>query len=198
MGNNTQVRIMPDGSTRVGGEPWPKEVKELAFELWYMICKRNVREVCDYLNNFQERFLGDIDIDTSTYDMDVITLALEERPMSIQTLYAWSKTGKWPERAEQRHRLIAPALYAQVDQLLEISSIPATKRLVQLATDPSTPPKIALDAANSILDRTGHTAWVRPSDDGKIQGPQRDYTGTVAGKSMDDLLRIALGTGDKE
>lgn len=195
MGNNTAVRVMPDGSTRVGTEPWPKEVRELAFELWYMVCRRDVRQVCDYLNGFPESFLGDLNIDTSAYDFDAITVELEKRPMTTATLYAWAKRDNWAEEADKRHRALAPALYAQVDQMLDLASIEAAKTLVRLATDPSVPPKIQADASNSILDRTGHTAWVRPSDDGKMQGPQRDYSGTVAGMSTEDLLRKALGGG---
>jgi hypothetical protein len=49
-------------------------------------------------------------------------------------------------------------------------------------------------AADSLLDRAGHLPWIRPSDNSLLPGPQEDYAHVIAGKSVDELLAIAMGT----
>ena len=197
MRNPPKVRFMPDGSTRVGDAPWPPEVKELAFELWYLKFHRNMQNVLDYLNGMTDQDSDHPADDLSIDYRDVVVDAISERKMKISTLYQWAKRGRWAEEAERRHRQLAPAIYQQVDHDLEIASIDAARALIDLVNRPDIPPKIRLDAANSILDRTGHTAWVRPSDDGKISGPQQDYSSSIAGKSGEELLKMIISGGNE-
>lgn len=192
MRNPPKVRIMPDGSTRVGDAPWPAEVKELAFELWYLKFHRNMQQVLDYLNGMVDQDIDHPADDLSIEYRDTVVEALSERKMKISTLYQWAKRERWAEKVEKLHRQIAPAIYKQVDTHIEVASIDAAKTLIDLLNRVDTPPKIRLDAANSILDRTGHTAWVRPSDDGKISGPQQDYSTSIAGKSGEELLKMIM------
>lgn len=198
MARNNVVTVMPDGSTRVGDEPWPQEVRELAFELWYLKFHRKMSDVLDYLNALPEQDEDHPADDLTAYHRDTVTEALSQRPMKLSTLYAWARIDKWADEAERRHRQLAPALYQRVDHDLDIASIKAAEAIIEIVSDRSVSALTRLKAADSILDRTGHTAWVRPSDDGKVTGPQRDYTGTVAGKSVEELLRQALGSGEEE
>lgn len=188
------VTVLPDGRTRVGLEPWPKELHELAFELWMLKFNRNMNDVADYLNGLPDQDIDRNGDDLSAYDRDVVVDALQERVLSVKTLYSWKRQDKWDELADTRHRQLAPALYARVDHGLEVASIGAMETLIELSRDKTVAPKVRLDAANSILDRTGHTAWVRPSDDGKVAGPQRDYSEAIAGKDATELLRLITGT----
>lgn len=189
-----QVYYTEDGAPRVGLPKWPDELKALAFELWWLKFQRNAAKVCDYLNAMPDQD-GDHPADELVIEhRDLIVDALQERKIAVSTIYAWARRERWAEEVDKRHRQIAPALFAQVDQELELASLDAMRRLIFLVKDPSIPPKIQLDASNSILDRTGHTAWVRPSDDGKMTGPQRDYSGSVAGKDTKDLFRLAFGS----
>lgn len=196
--SNSNLPAKRGGYGLVGDEPWSDEIRELAFELWYFKFHRNMASVLDYLNSIPDQD-DDLPGDDLIIDnRDVIYQELSKRPMKMATLYAWRRRMKWDEMAEARHRSIAPALYARVDHQLDIASIDAAQTLIDLLHRPDVNPKTKLEAANSILDRTGHTAWVRPSDDGKITGPQRDYSGTVAGKSIEELMLQALGEGSDE
>lgn len=197
MAENLPAERKRGGYGMVGDEPWPEEVRELAFELWCYKFKRKMNDVLDYLNDLPNQDLDHLDIDLTAYNADAIITALSARPMKLATLYAWARNKKWADLAEQRHRAIAPALYNQVDQQLELASIEAVATLIEILRSPKAPYQVRQKAADSILDRTGHTAWVRPSDDGKVQGPQRDYTGTVAGKTVEELLQQALGGGEE-
>jgi hypothetical protein len=49
-------------------------------------------------------------------------------------------------------------------------------------------------AADSLMDRAGHLPWTRPSDNSQLPGPQEDHRHLIAGKSIDELLALALGT----
>lgn len=192
------VTVQADGSTRVGLEKWPDAVKELAFELWWMKFHRNAGKVADYLNAMPDQDEDHPADDLSAFNRDEVVDALIVRPISAKTIYSWSRRDKWPEEAEKRHREIAPAIFAQVDHEMELGSIDAMRTLLGIVRDPSVTPLTRLKAADSLLDRTGHTAWVRPSDDGKVAGPQRDYSGTVAGLSTDDLLKQLLGGPEQD
>lgn len=196
MSGNNKVRIMADGSTRVGDEPWPREVRELAFELWYLKFHRRMPLVLEYLNTLPDQY-EDMDADDLTaFSRDTVVDALRNRPMKMATLYAWCRLDKWADEAERRHRELAPALFQRVDHDLEIASISAAEALIDIVKDPRVNPLTRLKAADSILDRTGHMAWTRDPENGKTPGPQRDYSGTVAGKSVEELLRQALGDGE--
>lgn len=192
MPSNRTVRVMPDGSTRVGDEAWPQEVRDLAFELWYMVCNRKITGVIDYLNSMPDQSYDHPADDLAIEHRDVVVDALRKRKMSKSTLYQWMKSGNWEEEADKRHRALAPALYQRVDQAMEWASIDAANAVIALVRDDRTPHLTRLKAAESILDRTGHTAWVRPDDDGKVAGPQRDFTESIAGKSGEDLLKMIL------
>lgn len=181
-----------DGAPRVGLPKWPDELKALAFELWWLKFQRNAGAVCDYLNSMPDQGEDHPADELVIEHRDLIVEALEERPIAVSTIYAWARRDHWAEEVEKRHRQIAPALFSQVDQELELASLDAMRRLITLVKDPSIPPKIQLDASNSILDRTGHTAWVRPSDDGKMAGPQRDYSDQIAGKTTKELLAALM------
>lgn len=194
MPSDRTVTVLPDGRTRVGGDPWPREVRELAFELWYLKFHRNMSDVADYLNALPDQDRDHPADDLAAFNRDVVVEALQDRKISTKTLYGWSRVDDWAIEAENRHRQLAPALYQRVDHELEIASIEAVETLISLMRDKNVNPQVRQKAADSILDRSGHTAFVRPSDDGKITGPQRDYSGTVAGKSMEDLLKIALSS----
>lgn len=196
MTKQTAVTVLPNGQTRVGDEPWPKEIRELAFELWWLKFNRDVRQVADYLNQLPDQDADHPADDIASHSREVVVNSLSVRRINTSTLYAWARREKWADEAEKRHRQIAPAIYNQVEQSLDIASIDAVRALIEIVNDRHVSAQTRQKAADSILDRTGHTAWVRPSDDGKIAGPQRDYADSISGKSPEDLMKMIMSVSE--
>src|SRR5690606_25705779 len=90
-----------------------------------------------------------------------------------------------------------PGIHNQVSQSIVAASVESAAYLRSVVNDPNEQTKFRVDAAKTILDRAGHLPFVRPKDDTKPLGPQKDYSEAIAGKSGDALLALILG-GESE
>lgn len=160
-------------------EPYPQEYRDFGFELWAFVYDRNAAKVADRLNN--------------PLPEDPTYAVKDERQISPRTIRKWADTKHWLEKAEALFKEIAPGIHNQAFATILASSTEAAAYLRHVINDESIDAKFRIDAAKTMLDRSGHMPFIRPSDDSKPVGPSRDYSGAIAGKSTDELLADILG-----
>ena len=180
------VRLTQSGTPLVGDEPWPKEVVELAFEVWALHEQRNVRSTVDFLNALPAEY-------EYYQESDRAFRALAERTMPYKTVYNWVIVRKWEKRRGEMMKQMAPAMHRIVEDELRILTIDALRVQKELLLDAKTPAVVRAKIIDSILDRTGHQPFVRPADDSKPRGPQVEYTNTAAGMSIEQLREMLFG-----
>src|SRR5690606_3603376 len=118
--------------------------------------------------------------------------------LSRRTISAWAQRDNWAEKAAKSFREVAPGIHNQVSQSIVAASVESAAYLRSVVNDPNEATKFRVDAAKTILDRAGHLPYIRPKDDTKPLGPQKDYSEASAGKSGDDLLALILGGSPAE
>lgn len=170
------------GLSREQLEAHPKEVRALAYEIWAFLCDHNATKTAERLNN------------PGPHD----EWEAPEREVSRRTISAWAQRDNWAEKAAKSFREVAPGIHSQVSQSLVAASVESAAYLRSVVNDPGEQTKFRVDAAKTILDRAGHLPYVRPKDDTKPLGPQKDYSEAIAGKSGDDLLALILGGSTPE
>ena len=159
-------------------KPYPEEYREWAFQLWFLLYDQNSAKVADRINNPQPD--------------DPIVDVRDPREIKSRTIRKWAQTYKWAEQAQQRFKELAPGIHERVITTMAAGSIEAADLLRHVVNDEDADTKYRVDAAKTILDRAGHLPFNRPSDDSRPQGPSRDYSGSIAGKSTEDIIRFLL------
>jgi hypothetical protein len=168
-------------------KPYPDVYREFGFELWSLIYDQNARKVADRLNNPEE--------DDPLWEElpDGVKVRLDSREINPRTIRKWANDGKWLERHQKRFKELAPLFHERVISTISAATMEAAQYLREVITDESVDPKHRIVAANSILDRGGHLAFVRPSDNTRPVGPTRDYGESLAGQTTEELMRRVLG-----
>lgn len=166
----------------VGGEPWPHEVVDLAFEVWAFKCQRNVRETVDFLNNLPEEYIAS----------DIAWRALEDRTMPLKTVANWVSVKKWEYHRTEKMKQLAPAMHNLVEDELRILTIDALRVQKKLLNDDETPHMVRAKVIDSILDRAGHLPF-RLAQGEQPRKMTTDYSGSAAGMSIDDLKDMLFG-----
>lgn len=189
MNDDKPVRLSFSGAPLVGQEPWPKEVVDLAFEIWAFKSQRNARVTADILNSIGDRF------EDSDIESQIAWTALKERPLPHKTVANWVNSRKWEKKRIELMKSLAPGMHRLVEDELRILSLDAVKVQKELLLNPETPAVVKAKIIDSVLDRTGHQPFVRPSDDSKPRGPQVEYENTASGMSIEELRDILFGTG---
>lgn len=122
--------------------------------------------------------------------------------ISPRTIRYWATHFRWADQADQELKNLAPAIHNHVTRELISASVEGSTYLRQVIAGEIEPNKNRLVATLSALDRTGHMAYTRPSDNSRPVGPTRDYSESVAGLSVPEIMEklgfAASQPGDTE
>lgn len=190
-------------------EAHPDWVRELAYNLWAFICAQNVTAVARMLNEGTYRDDGglvpdnmlEMRMEYSVGEAIVLENQMPRIRISRQAIQRWKQADKWEDRWLVQMRDLEPAIHRRVANILMAAGLEAAEFLAALqrgdyvtgdavlAKQLDTRAKVAQD----IINRTGHMPHTRPNDGGPVAAPPVHYDKQLAGKSHEELRKIALG-----
>lgn len=181
-------------------EPHPPWVQDLAYNLWAFVCNQNVSEVYRMLVGGTYTDHGGI-VPEDAYTPDENgELVPPKVNISRQAIQRWKNAHNWDTRWITEMRDLQPAIHQQVANNVMVASLEASSFLSRLVrgeipiTDPVAAKVVDTRAkvAQDILNRSGHMPYTRPSDGGPLPGPTVDHHKQFAGKSIEELRRMAI------
>lgn len=180
-------------------QPLPDWAHELAYQLWAFVHSQNGAKVARALTDGTYTDDGGI-VPDDAYEND----ALPCITITPQAVNKWCRSENWIGRWADDVRQAAPAIHSRVASNLASLSLEAEQFLADFLTGRIVP-KDGVDAkmlaeraktAQDILNRAGHQPHTKQKDGSLQPAPQVDHKRSIAGKSMEEKRRMALGIED--